>query len=93
MGRRLLSSRYRGCLPCCGSTNTLLEAPGVTNQECSRALWDAAIEIWVQACTRNKRQEDADTIIAAFAQNLNTTVVTDNLKHFSSLEVPTESWT
>lgn len=75
-----------------GFIENLQNAHGVVYQECSRAVWDAAIELWVDRTLTNRQKEDADTIIAAFAKHLNATVVTDNVKHFSDLKVPIANW-
>lgn len=70
----------------------MLNAQGCAYQECSRPIWDAAINLWVEACQQNKAREDADIVIAAFAKHMGATVVTDNTKHFSHLGVHVETW-
>ena len=60
--------------------------------ECTRAIWDLAIQLWVKACTENKARQDADILIAAFAKDLNALLVTENTKDFSHLGIELTSW-
>jgi predicted nucleic acid-binding protein len=41
---------------------------------------------------QNNQREDADILIAAFACQLNATVVTKNVKHFQIFSFPIENW-
>ncbi len=61
-------------------------------QECSQPVWDTATGLWVTARKNNQARGDADILIAAFARQLDATVVTDNEKHFIHLGVPIENW-
>ena len=60
--------------------------------ETSRPIWDEAIRLWVLAIRKNEKQEDADTLIAAFASHLGAVVVTDNEKHFAAFGLTIENW-
>ena len=60
--------------------------------EMNDRVWDLGIHLWVSAVKANKRQEDADTLIAALASYAGATVVTKNVKHFEPFDVPIENW-
>lgn len=64
----------------------------MTYVEMSKEIWDVAIRLWVDAVRRNRKQEDADTLIAAAAFHLGAAVVTDNIKNFQSFSIPVEDW-
>jgi predicted nucleic acid-binding protein len=70
----------------------LLTAKPLVYQECSKPIWDKAIDLWVSAEISNKARGDADILIAAFATQLGAKVVTENAKHFSHLGVAIENW-
>ena len=61
-------------------------------EEATRAVWDEAVRLWVLAVRRNQKQEDADTLTAAFASVLGCTIVTVNEAHFTAFGLPTENW-
>ena len=60
--------------------------------EATRAVWDEAVRLWVLAVRRNRKQEDADTLTAAFASVLEGTIVTVNEAHFAPFGLATENW-
>ena len=70
----------------------MLTAEGCVYEECSRPIWELAINYWVAAKTQNKSCKDADILIAAFARHHDATVITEDLGHFSHLGVPIENW-
>lgn len=70
----------------------MLDSEGCVYAECSRPIWDLAIDFWVSACRQRKPREDADILIAAFARHHGATVVTENTGHFSHLGVRIENW-
>lgn len=64
----------------------------MTYFEMTDEIWEIAAKLWADAVKRNKRQDDADTLIAAFAIHLDATVVTENEKHFKEFPVRVENW-
>ena len=60
--------------------------------ECTKIIWNEAVRQWVIAIRQNNKREDADFIIAAFAIQLNATIVTRNVRHFSIFQLPVENW-
>jgi predicted nucleic acid-binding protein len=60
--------------------------------EATKAIWDEATRLWVMTKRLNKMPGDKDIFIAAFAIQLNATVVTRNEKHFTVFSLPIENW-
>jgi predicted nucleic acid-binding protein len=60
--------------------------------DCTKQIWDEAVRLWVSSVRQNNKREDADILIAAFAVQLNATVVTRNVKHFQVFSFPIENW-
>jgi predicted nucleic acid-binding protein len=65
---------------------------GQTYVEMTRYIWDEAVRLWAWSVKRNKKQTDADTLIAAVATQLGATVVTQNEKHFMHYGFPVINW-
>jgi predicted nucleic acid-binding protein len=60
--------------------------------EATRAVWDTAIKLYVTALRQNHKREDADILIAAFADVLNAVIVTDNVRHFETFGLAIVNW-
>jgi len=60
--------------------------------DCTKQIWDETVRLWVISLRQNNKREDADLLIAAFAVQLNATVVTRNVKHFSNFPLSIENW-
>jgi predicted nucleic acid-binding protein len=64
----------------------------VSYYEATKFIWDEAVRLWVMSIKQNKMPGDRDIVIAAFAIQLNATVVTRNVRHFSVFQLPIENW-
>ena len=60
--------------------------------EATRTIWDTAVNFYVMTIRQNQQREDADILIAAFAEVLNAVVVTDNIRHFEAFGLPIANW-
>jgi predicted nucleic acid-binding protein len=60
--------------------------------EATPPVWDTAINLYVMTIRQNQKREDADILIAAFADILNAVVVTDNVRHFEAFGLPIVNW-
>ena len=60
--------------------------------DCTKQIWDEAVRLWVASIRQNNKREDADILIAAFAAQLDATVVTTNAQHFRIFSFPIENW-
>lgn len=60
--------------------------------EATKFIWDEAVRLWVATIRQNTMPGDKDVLIAAFAIQLNATVVTRNVRHFSVFSLAIENW-
>ncbi len=60
--------------------------------EATKLIWDEAIRLWVMTIRQNTMPGDRDLLIAAFAIQLNATVVSRNVRHFSVFGLAIENW-
>lgn len=58
-----------------------------------RDMWIGAAELWAIRRQHGQTHDDADLLIAAFAQKLRATVVTNNTADFAGLDLPIVDWT
>lgn len=59
-----------------------------------RPVWADAARLWARARAQGRpHDDDADLLIAAYAQWLQATVVTNNTRDFAALDVPCITWT
>lgn len=64
----------------------------VSYYEATKAIWDEAVRLWVMSTKQNTMPGDKDILIAAFARQLEATVVTRNVRHFTLFHLPVENW-
>jgi predicted nucleic acid-binding protein len=67
-------------------------AAGWRWEDLQRSDWHLASELWADGQGRGRRPSDADVLIAAFARNRGTMLVTADVKAFDHLAVATENW-
>lgn len=61
-------------------------------QDYTRDDWTLAATWWARLRTNGVQIADADLLIAVFTHRRNATLVTDNTKDFSQLDVTTVNW-
>lgn len=60
--------------------------------EGTKAIWDEAIRWWVITTQQNTMPGNRDILIAAFALQLNATIVTRNVRHFLMFPLTVDNW-
>ena len=60
--------------------------------EGTKLIWDEAIRWWVITIRQNTMPGERDLFIAAFAIQLNATIVSRNVRHFSMFPLSIENW-
>lgn len=61
-------------------------------QDYTREDWSLAAQWWVERRRMGSPISDSDLLIAAFARNRSATLVTDNTRDFSGLDLSIENW-
>jgi predicted nucleic acid-binding protein len=61
-------------------------------QDYTQSDWTLGSELWFQRRAQGKPIHDADLLIGVFTRNRGATLVTDNAKDFSGLNLSIENW-